>query len=302
MTHTEERASLASIARADNTFAIVAMDQRNTLKRMYQAVRAPSPSEQDLVDIKADVVAGLKGSASAFLLDPTYGVPALNQVEGDRPGVLLAAESTERGSWNGEPRASRDPALNAAWVRENGSDALKFFIQIRPTRPHEAGMPDLVEEALAVVAEVIADARAAGLPSVIENLIYPIPGEELLTDREREDEIIEAGRLLDALKPDLLKLEYPGNAKACRRLANSISTPWAVLSAGVAFEEFTEVLKVSCDDGGASGFIAGRALWRETVGLDQGARRAYLADEGLRRLHTCIDAISGRARPWNEGI
>ncbi|MBC7725587.1 MAG: hypothetical protein H7146_12735 [Burkholderiaceae bacterium] len=300
MTETKQRASLASISQTDNTFAIVAMDQRNTLKRMYAAVGAPPPSDQELIESKADVVAGLRGSASAFLLDPTFGVPALDLIGGKRPGVLLAAEPTERASWEGEPRASRDPSLNAAWVIENRSDALKFFIQLRPGRARAKGTPDLVAEALTVVAAVIADARDAGVPSVIENLIYPIPGEEMLTDRQREDEIIEAGRLLDALGPDLLKLEYPGSPAACRRLADSILSPWAVLSAGVAFDEFTHVLKVSCDDGGASGFIAGRALWRETVGLDHDARLAYLADEGIRRLDTCVEAISGRARPWTE--
>ena len=75
-----------------------------------------------------------------------------------------------------------------------------------------------------------------------------------------------------------------------------------MLSAGVAFDEFTHVLQVSCDEGGASGFIAGRAVWKETVGMDREARRAFLADEGRRRLDTCVAAIAGRARPWREVV
>ena len=65
--------TLADIATEQNTFAIVAMDQRNTLKRMYKAVGVEDPSQQEMTEIKADTVAALRGTASAFLLDPTYG-------------------------------------------------------------------------------------------------------------------------------------------------------------------------------------------------------------------------------------
>ena len=121
-----------------------------------------------------------------------------------------------------------------------------------------------------MVREVIEDCRAAGVPSVIENLIYPLPGEELTPER-RADAIIEAAVALDELRPDLLKLEYPGSPEACRRLADAITAPWAVLSAGVDFDEFADVLRISCDEGGASGFIAGRAVWKDAVGMDREA-------------------------------
>jgi tagatose 1,6-diphosphate aldolase/sulfofructosephosphate aldolase len=75
-----------------------------------------------------------------------------------------------------------------------------------------------------------------------------------------------------------------------------------VLSAGVDFDEFADVLRISCDDGGASGFIAGRAVWKDAVGMSPGERRRFLADEGKRRLDGCIDAIKGRAQRWDEVI
>jgi tagatose 1,6-diphosphate aldolase/sulfofructosephosphate aldolase len=294
--------SLDDIATSDGTFAVVAMDQRNTLKRMYAAVGIDSPAESELRDIKADVVTALAPSASAFLLDPTYGVPALAQVDAEARagvGILVAAEPADRQRLGEEPRGSRDPGLDAAWVREQGGDALKFLIQVRADRPQGDG-PDLAAEAVEVIRQVVDDCRSAGVPSVIENLIYPLPGEELTTEA-RADAIIAAAVALDDLRPDLLKLEYPGSPAACRRLAESISAPWAVLSAGVSFEEFTHVLEVSCDEGGASGFIAGRAVWKETVGMSRPERQAYLADEGRRRLDRCVAAIDGRAVPWRRG-
>ena len=73
-----------------------------------------------------------------------------------------------------------------------------------------------------------------------------------------------------------------------------------MLSAGVGFDEFAEVLRISCDEGGASGFIAGRAVWKDAVGMPTGPRLAHLSDEGLRRLEGCLAAIQDRARPWTE--
>jgi tagatose-1,6-bisphosphate aldolase len=298
-TSTKPATSLADIATPDGTFAIVAMDQRNTLRRMYAAVGFADPSDAELVAAKADVVSALRPAASAFLLDPTYGIPALAQLDAGPAGVLVAAEPSSRGSWEGEPRATRDPAQDAAWVRDLGGHALKFLVQVRAGRPVTGGSPDLVAEALQVVADVVADCRNQGVPSVIENLVYPLPGEQL-TAREREDVVIESARVLDELGPDLLKLEYPGSPQACRRLADSIRTPWAVLSAGVGFDQFAHVLEVSCDEGGASGFIAGRAVWKDVVGMTRPDRQAFLADEGRRRLEGCLAAIQGRARPWSE--
>jgi len=292
---------LAPLATDGGYLAIVAMDQRNTLKRMYAAVGAPAPTDADLVDSKADVVSGLRGIASGFLLDPTFGTPALAQVaDGPRFGVLVAAEPAERGSFNGEPRTRRDPALDAAWVRAQGGDAVKFFVQVRMDRPVGPGEPDLAAEAIACVKEVIDDCRRAGMPAVIENLIYARPGEDPATPAQRADRVVAVAAALNELGPDLLKLEYPGSPEACRRLAGVLDVPWAVLSAGVAFDEFAHVLKIACDDGGASGFIAGRAIWKDTVGMDRPTRRAYLADEGRRRLDECVRAVDGRARSLTD--
>lgn len=302
MTGSTTKTGLAGIATSQDTFAIVAMDQRNTLKRMYHAVGIPDPSDEELVQIKADTVQALRGSASGYLLDPTFGTPALKLLPAEGPayGVLVAAEPSERGTINGEPRGHRDPALNAQWVKDQGGDALKFYVQLRADRKPGPDGVDTSAEVLQVVREVIADCREAGIPSVIENLIFPLAGEDAATPAQKADRIIEAAVLLDELKPDLIKLEYPGDAASCRRLANSIKGPWAVLSAGVAFDEFAAALRVSCDEGGTSGFIAGRSIWKDAVGLDRETRQAFLADEGKRRLDNLVQVIDGRARPYTE--
>jgi tagatose-1,6-bisphosphate aldolase len=285
----------------DGVFGIIAMDQRNTLRRMFTAVGIDA-SEEDLRRSKADVARALSPVATGILFDPTYGVPAVTESGAldTSCGLLVASEPSQRGVWCGEPRTHRDPELNARWVLDQGGDANKFFAQLRADRPApRPGEPDLAAECLEAVRQVVDDCREAGVPSVIENLVYPLPGEDL-TGQRREDAIIEAARALDELNIDLLKLEYPGSPEGCRRLAAVLTRPWAVLSAGVPFDHFTEVLQVAFDDGGASGFIAGRSVWRESLPLAGQARQQFLDTVARPRLDTLRAVAADRARPWTR--
>ncbi len=293
--------TLDAIATEAGTFAVVAMDQRGTLRRMYAAAERPNVTAEEMTALKADILAGLQGTASAFLVDPDYGVPALQRLhDGPHFGTLIAAEPSDRGKHEGEPVVTRDPKQTARWVQEQGGDAVKYLIQVRADRAVGPDGRDLTAEAGEAVRAVVQDCAAAGIPSVIENLIYPLNGEGELSPEQRADAIIEAAGWLDSFAPSLLKLEYPGSPGACRRLASRLTRPWAVLSAGVPMDRFCQVLQVSCDEGGVSGFIAGRAIWKDAVGLPAGDRLAYLADTGKRRLDECLEVIDGRARPWRE--
>jgi sulfofructosephosphate aldolase len=298
-----QTSSLDAIAADGGTFAIIAMDQRNTLRRMFTAVGRDG-TDAELRTAKADVARALTPLASGLLSDPTYGVPAITEADAlaEGCGLLVAAEPAQRRSYEGEPRTHRDPALNARWVLDQGGDAVKFFVQLRADRPApRSGEPDLVAETLAACREVIDDGRVAGVPVVIENLVYALPGQEL-SGRVREDAIIEAARALNDLDIDLLKLEYPGSPEGCRRLAAVLDRPWAVLSAGVPFDEFSQVMRIAFDDGGASGFIAGRSVWREAVALDDADREQFLWTVARPRLEE-LTAVAGRyAVPWRSAV
>lgn len=294
---------LDAIATSEGTFAVLAMDQRGTLKRMLAAVDRDGLPDSELVAMKRDMIASLAGSASAFLIDPTYGLPAAREVETSEPfGVLLAAEPASRGSHLGEPEVALDPVQDAAWVRDSGAHAMKFLAQVRADRPVGEDGRDLTGEARSALKVLIDDCAASGVPSVVENLIYPLRGEAPLSPEAKADAIIGAAVLIDELRPSLLKLEYPGSPEACRRLAESLTVPWAVLSAGVSSDEFAQVLRVSCDEGGASGFIAGRAIWKETVSMDHDERVAFLSETGRRRMDEYTSIIAGRARPYREAV
>jgi tagatose 1,6-diphosphate aldolase/sulfofructosephosphate aldolase len=185
-------------------------------------------------------------------------------------------------------------------VLSQGGDANKFFAQLRADRPAPAaGEPDLVEQCLQAVRDVVEDCKQVGIPSVIENLVYPLDDEDL-SGKRREDAVIEAARALNEIDCDLLKLEYPGSPEGCRRLAEVLDRPWAVLSAGVPFDDFTKVLQIAFDEGGASGFIAGRSVWRESLQLAGSERERFLVDVARPRLERLIAVAADRARPWTE--
>jgi tagatose-1,6-bisphosphate aldolase len=79
-----------------------------------------------------------------------------------------------------------------------------------------------------------------------------------------------------------------------------LDRPWAVLSAGVPFDDFTQVLQIAFDEGGTSGFIAGRSVWRESLPLSGAQRQRFLADVARPRLERLVAVAAERPRPWTE--
>ena len=294
---------LSSISNSEGIFSIVAMDQRNTLKKMFTAVGVTA-TDEDMFTAKIAVASALSKAASGILLDPTWGVPAVNEndVLPTTCGLLVAAENPDRGNFNGEPRPTKMIGQDAAWVKSQGGQAVKVLVSMHPGRPMKAGEPDLTSETVELVRAIVADCKAQGIPSVIENLIYALPNAEPLTDEQKENLIVESAILLNETKPDLLKLEFPMSERGCKRLADSLTVPWAVLSAGVAFDQFKKVITISCDAGGASGFIAGRSIWKEAIGMNKADQEKFLNSTAIARLEELNATVVGRAVPWQQAI
>ena len=72
-----------------------------------------------------------------------------------------------------------------------------------------------------------------------------------------------------------------------------------MLSAGVPFEQFSDVLRIAFDEGGASGFIAGRSIWRESPPLNGMERQRFL-EVARPRLDDLVTVANDRARPWTD--
>jgi tagatose 1,6-diphosphate aldolase/sulfofructosephosphate aldolase len=72
-----------------------------------------------------------------------------------------------------------------------------------------------------------------------------------------------------------------------------------MLSAGMPLEAFLDAVRTAFDEGGASGFIAGRVYWKEAVAMAGDERRHFLETTARDRLDQSLAAMEGRARPWD---
>jgi tagatose-1,6-bisphosphate aldolase len=287
--------SLDQIADDAGKFAILAMDQRATLRTMLYKAGQPSRDE-DLGAFKVDVIGALSPFASGVLTDVEYGlgpVRAAGALDND-VGLLIASERSPQRTWNGQHRTEYSPAdRGPAFVAANGGAALKFLIRWQPDRRAGPGEPDLAQEAFDAVRAVVVDCREYGMPAVIESLVEKASGD----DRRL---VVRGAQLLAELAPDLLKLEWPGSAEGCRELTTVCgNVPWALLSAGVGYDEFVERV-LTAMDAGACGYIAGRSFWGEAATLTGAARRQFLRTIATDRMTRLNTAIEGRGRSWRE--
>jgi tagatose-1,6-bisphosphate aldolase len=275
--------TLDRIAGPGGTFAILAMDQRGTLRGMLE--KAGRPTGDDAMSaFKVDVIAALSPYASGVLTDVEYGVAPVRAAGAldARAGLIIASERSP------QPRTEYDAAgRGPRFVADHGGVALKFLVRWRP------GPGEIVDE----VARVVADCRTQAMPSVIEPLIKLGPDDDAAAGYRM---VIRSAELLAGLRPDLLKLEWPGDAAGCAELTKVCGpVPWTLLSAGVAYDAFVERTLVAMD-AGASGYIAGRAFWGEAVALTGAERQRFLREVAVPRMTDLNAAIAGRGRPWTE--
>jgi tagatose 1,6-diphosphate aldolase len=256
VTPAEVRA-LAQIADDRGRLAVIAADHGDPLVAMLQAQGLPHDAAAQRA-IKVDIADTVGRDASAILLDPDVSVTEIVErgaIARD-VGLLVRIEADGHEEAEGGLRRSHlIEGLGAAGARARGATAAKVMVFIRPDRE------DLDGHTAQVVREALADCRDHHLLCVIEAMTYPLPDESPEAFAAAKGALVrDSAVFLEACGAQLLKLEYPGSAAACEAVTEAISTPWAVLSAGVGHEAFCEQLTASLA-GGAAGFIAGRSLW-----------------------------------------
>jgi tagatose 1,6-diphosphate aldolase len=104
----------------------------------------------------------------------------------------------------------------------------------------------------------------------------------------------------------MLKVEFPGYVEddagkskayeACRQLDVSVHAPWVILSAGVNYETFKTQVEIACR-AGASGFLAGRSIWRDAASTSDPAARTNAGKAAAKRIAelASITRTHGRA-------
>jgi sulfofructosephosphate aldolase len=283
---TSENRAVSQLSTPGGALAVVAADQRVSLRAMFERAGAASDLGS-LRDFKRALVRALGPAASALLLDPEIALPDAvdaGLVPAD-VGLLVSVECSGA-TWEGGLSPARLlPDFGAAGVRRMGGTAAKLLVRVRADREDASG------HNAAVVREVVRDCAEHALLAVVEGLVFPLPEESDEHYRARRPQLIrECAVLLSECGAKYLKLEYPGSEAACAAISDAIGVPWALLSAGVDHPTFVDQLRAA-RAAGASGFIAGRSIWKEAVGLPAADRDAFLAGEGRRRLEELLGLL-----------
>ena len=284
--------TLDALARPNGTFLMVAMDQRESLRTML-AAHHDDVNGARMTRFKLAVAEELGPYASGFLIDRQYAYEAIvrDHVLPSTCGLLLAVDALRQPPGGIVEDTSIDEGADLVRAAHDGVAALKLLVIWRDD--------DRRAERAAMARRFVDLARAFDLLSVLEPVVRGSEG------FDREAAIVEAARELGTSGCDLYKCEVPTHGAGepdeitewSRRIDDVLPCPWVVLSQGVDPARYSSAVDAACR-GGASGMLAGRAVWTATLAADD--PRALLREHSVTRLRELAAIVDEHGRPWRE--
>jgi sulfofructosephosphate aldolase len=273
----------------NGAMTMLALDQRGSLRTILANGKDERAiTDTQLIDFKATAAQILSPLASAVLLDSGLGREAMRRIA---PGVplILSADCFEQSAGGPVETSDVDPAVTPALIEECGAVALKLLVIWR-----EGSGAAFRRD---VVGRFVDLAHRTGRIALVEGLVRGRNGARYATTREHGEAVIAAARELVEPGPDVYKAEVPGYLPGelgdvphfAARLTQSIAQPWVVLSNGVTAADFPKAVELSCR-GGASGFLAGRAIWADAAAKPD--PRPEIERESLPRLRRLIEIVA----------
>lgn len=314
--------AMRRLADEEGLLRMVALDQRPPIMSLIRERTgvATAPDEQ-IIAVKRVIAETLALHASAVLVDPIWAYPAVVGICNPHRGLILTLEDHR---FEETPRGRKTHAIegwSVAKIKRLGGDGVKVLAYYRPDTPRE------ISEHQKRFVRAVGDAcRRFDIPFVLELLVYPLKGQaggnDYLEDPgKRPEHVIESVRTFAAEEygVDLFKLESPlpaesvpepreGDEAEVRRaqglfdeLGKAAGRPWVMLSAGAGQEAFRRVLHYAFK-AGASGFLAGRAIWLEAAQAfpDLDAMRAGMREGSAAYLKEITALARAHATPWHR--
>lgn len=278
---------LSVLARPSGGFAMLALDQREAMRAMFAAHQTTPVSDEQVTDFKLTAARILSPAASAVLVDRQFALDRVIEEGAVDPaaGLIAAADHFTSSADELVAEADIDEAVDPDYYRERGVVALKLLVIYRPD-----GDP---EERMAMVDRFVRRCRDARLLSIVEPISRP-PMDGRSWDWD--EGVIAAAAELGDRGADLYKAEVPLHGQGdeseirrrCAQLTELIASPWVVLSSGVPEADFLRAVQLACA-AGASGFLAGRAVWQSCIGRPD--LEASLRNDALTRLRRLGDVV-----------
>ncbi len=303
---------LQQLADSKGMMTMCAIDHRGALKRALNEKNPDAVSYQDMVDFKLDLCQAVAPFASAILLDPEYGAGqaiAVGLMPGSK-GLLVSLEKTGYTGGSAARITELLPGRSVKKVKKMGASAVKLLIYFRPD------LKDIASKQLDLVAGLADQCLEEDIAFLVEPVSYPIEKERInqsgTSSRKfaeiKSELVIETARQITALPIDVLKAEFPADIKfeqdegkllgLCQELNRASRLPWVLLSAGVDFGSFRKQVKIACK-AGASGFLAGRALWQEGVRIRSREKRLdFFQNTAAPRLKELAEIADIYGKPW----
>ena len=266
---------------------MLAVDQREALRAMMVERHGRPVGDGEVTAFKLDAARVLTPHASAVLLDRQFVLDRAIEEEVVAPGCGLIAAADEFIAGDDELVADAviDDEVDPVRYAAAGVAALKLLVIWRPD--------ETADSRVQMVRDFVARCRAAGLVSIIEPISRrPKDG----GDWDWGAGVLAAARELGDLGADLYKAEVPLHGegdeadvrRGCAEITDALASPWVVLSSGVKDDLFPRAVELAMREG-ASGFLAGRAVWRACIGADD--VHASLERDGVSRLQRLCQVV-----------
>lgn len=236
---------------AQNKFLMLALDHRESIRKMFQ-------SDKEASEFKKEIIEALADQFSSILIDVEYGLPAYKNKT--KP-FLLPVEKSGYREIDGERVTELEHSVEE--LRQLGASGIKLLLYFNP-------VGETASKQLEIAKQVEEDCLKENLPFFLEIVTYgSIPKQKLVIDSVKY--FLQGG-----VYPDVFKLEYPEDAGICKEITEILGkTPWILLTAGEDFDLFKNQLQIAIQNG-CSGFLAGRALWQELLKLEGEERKKFL--------------------------
>lgn len=318
-----KRAFMDKLSDSKGVISALAFDQRGALKKMMAKHQTEEPTVAQIEELKSLVSEELTKYASSILLDPEYGLPAV-QVKDENAGLLLAYEKTGYDA----STPGRLPDCLVEWsakrLKEQGADAVKFLLYYDVDGDEYINL-----QKQAYMERIGSECKAEDIPFYLEILSYD---ETIEDNASPEFAKVKPRKVIEAMKVfsderfgvDVLKVEVPVNmnfvegyatgevvhtkeeaAEFFRQQEAATDLPYIYLSAGVSSKLFQETLVFAAEAGAKfNGVLCGRATWAGSVEVyikeGKEAAREWLRTEGFKNIDELNKVLETTATPWTE--
>ena len=305
---------LRRMAGSNGIFKMTAVDQRPPIKGpIAKHLGVEEAPWDDVARFKRMLVETLQAHSTAMLLDPHFAIPASFDVLTPDKGLIVTLEDSLFEETPGGRLSADIDDWSVSKIKRMGADAVKVLAWYRPDAE-----PAVCRSQQDLVKRIGEDCVRFDIPFLFELLVYPLPGDTDRTKGYQEMKGKNSDHVLASVaefaKPDyavdVFKLESPVNAEDAdgsggvqdlfNEMGRLAGRPWVMLSAGAGKEAFKNIL-THAFNAGASGFLAGRAIWLDAFNHypDWSAIHARLETESVEYMTTISELADREARAWN---